>query len=175
MVGDRDVLTRAHLEDEPGGGEQYSYHAAMLVHAGLDRTRRILTDYQLYSKIIPYVDRTDFSPATRILNVEGGIWKFRLHSLVRFEERGSRWVRYRIVGGHFTGLEGDIYFEPLGEKGTLVYFDGAQRAKDFPPKFVIERGAEIVFGFTAKRMRSYVESNEDATHEKDLPQPRSHL
>ena len=76
---------------------------------------------------------------------------------MRFEERGDRWIHYEIVGGHFTGLSGDIFFESWGEKGTAVYFGGEQQGAEFPPKFVIERGAEIVFGFTAKRMRSYIE------------------
>lgn len=174
MTQDREILANANLDHE-----HYSYYAAMLVHADLERTRRILTDYQLYSKIVPYVDRTDYSPITRILDVQGGIWKFRLRSWVRFEERGDRWIHYRIVGGHFHGLEGNMYFESAGEKGTLVYFNGDQDGKEWPPKFVIERGAEIVFGFTARRMRNYLESNEDKKDDRkngqDLPQPRSHL
>jgi hypothetical protein len=174
ITQDREVLTSAHLDEG-----HYAFYAAMLVHAGVERTRRILTSYSLYSKLISYVDRTDYSPVTRILDIHGGIWKFQMRSWVKFEEKGDRWVHYHIVGGHFRGLEGDIFFESAGEKGTLVYFNGAQTASSFPPKFVIERGAEIVFGFTAKRMRNYLESNEDGkdtkSNEQAIPQPRAHL
>ena len=116
----------------------------------------------------PLCRQDDLFADHAVLDIEGGVWKFRLRSWVRFEERADRWIHYLIVGGHFTGLEGDIYFESAGEKGTLVYFHGDQQGKHWPPKLVIERGAEIVFGFTAGRMRKYLESNED-TKDKDKP------
>ena len=179
ILEDRDIVTSAQLNDAPIG-HRYSFYAAMLVHASVERTRRILTDYGLYSKLISYVDVADYSTRTGILDIQGGIWKFRMRSFVKFEEKGDRQIHYTIVGGHFTGLEGDVLFESRGEKGTLVYFNGAQTAAEFPPQFVIERGAEIVFGFTAKRMRNYLESNEDSAkdpkpHEQATPQPRSRL
>jgi hypothetical protein len=198
MVEDREILTSARLDDG-----HYSYFVAMLVHSNQSQTRRALTDYGLYSRLISYVDRTEYSPITQTLDVQGGIWKFRLRSWVKFEERGESWIHYRIVQGHFTGLEGDIFLEPAEKKGTLVYFRGDQRGTHWPPKFVIERGAEIVFGLTAHRMRNYLErvegelitrdrsaidsptsrnENKDVEHVgknngsgKDFPQPRSHL
>jgi hypothetical protein len=173
LVEDKEILTSASLD-----GERYSFYATMLVHSGLERTRRILTDYSLYSKLVPYVDSTVYSPIMRVLDVQGGVWKWKLRSWVRFDERGDRWIHFTIVGGHFRGLEGDMFFESAGDKGTLVYFRGEQRGRSWPPKFVIERGAEIVFGFTAGRMRKYLESNEDdqgRPNGQNLPQPRSHL
>jgi hypothetical protein len=186
-MNDKEILTSATLD-----GDHYSFYSVMLVHSGLPRARRILTDYSLYSKLIPYVDKTDYSPITRILDVQGGVWKWRLRSFVRFEERGDRWIHFQIVAGHFRGLQGDMFFESEGEKGTLVFFRGDQRGKEWPPRLVIERGAEIVFGFTAGRMRKYVESNEDSQgqaepqgqpshgptdrpEQKDLPKPRNRL
>ncbi|MGK5083907.1 hypothetical protein WDW37_11450 [Bdellovibrionota bacterium FG-1] len=183
VVSDREILTNAHLDDR-----RYSYYVAMLVHSSLARTRKILTHYPLYSKLISYVDRADYSPGTHILDVEGGVWMFRMRSWVRFEERGLGWIHYKVVGGrYFVGLEGNIYFESGPEKGTLVYFDGAQQGDHWPPRVVIERGAEIVFGFTARRMRNYLESNEDAPpvgapigdsqrhDDETIPKPRAHL
>lgn len=181
LIEDKEILSSASLNDD-----HYSFYCAMLVHSDVPRSRRILTDYGLYSKLIPYVDKTIYSPITRVLDLQGGVWKFRLRSWTRFEERGDRWIHFVIIAGHFRGLEGDIYFESVGEKGTLVYFHGDQDGKQWPPKFVIERGAEIVFGFTAGRMRKYLESNEDSQGQangnangnvngQDLPKPRSHL
>ena len=174
MLKDREILTSATLNDD-----HYAFYAVMAVHSEMARTRRILTDYSLYSKIIPYVDKTDYSPITRILDVQGGILGWHLHSLVRFTERSERWIQYEIVAGHFRGLTGDMFFEPAPENaGTLVYFRGGLTAQHWPPKFIIERGAEIVFGFTANRMRKYVESNEDRQKDgkqAELPQPRGHL
>jgi hypothetical protein len=187
MLKDREVLKHASLDpveerNAPTGApalREYSFYAAMAVHADLPRTRRILTNYSLYSKIIPYVDKTVYSPITRVLEIEGGIWKWRLRSFIRFDEKSDAWIHYRFVGGHFTGLEGEMLFEPSPDaRGTVVYMTGALRGRNWPPKLVIEQGAQIVFGFTAGRMRKYVESQEDQAHDgtsSQLPQPRSHL
>ncbi|MCM2322423.1 MAG: hypothetical protein NDJ90_04090 [Oligoflexia bacterium] len=158
MLEEREVMVHASLKE----GESYSYYAAMLVRAELAVTRRVLTDYQLYAKMIPYIERAAFDAKSGILAVEGGLWKFRLSSQVRFYEQGERWIRYEFVGGHFQGMTGEILFEPLGEKGTAVYMSGFKKGEHWPPKFVIERGAEIVFEFTAKRMRSYIESQKNS-------------
>ncbi len=157
MLEDRRIDVDADLE-----GEKYSYHATMVVNAGVDFTRRILTDYQLYEKMIPYVEKTLFDSKTNTLQIEGGIWKFKLRSWVNFVEKSENWIHYRILRGHFEDLEGDIFFEPVGERGTAVYFRGNKIGSHWPPAFVIETGAEIVFGFTAKRMRSYVEEQKKA-------------
>lgn len=153
VVEEREAMTYATLEEN-----RYSYYAVMLVRAGEKLTRQLLTDYQLYAKMISYIDRAEYSAETRILKVEGGIWNFKLSSEILFEEYGDRWIRYRIVRGHFAGLTGDLFFEPMGEKGTLVYMRGEKTGTQWPAKFVIERGAEIVFGFTANKMRSFIES-----------------
>lgn len=203
VMDEREVMVHAALTDEPvspaplppfapqrGSGvsdstqsplKKYSFYAAMLVRAGLEKTRKILTDYQLYPKMISYVDLAQYSPPTHILRVEGGIWKFRLASWVQFDEKSDRWIHFKVVGGHFRGLTGDLFFEPKGDAGTAVYFRGEQQGRSWPPQFVIERGAEIVFGFTARRMRSFIEASKsnsganDDSKDKEVPQPRNSL
>jgi hypothetical protein len=159
----------------------------MLVKTSVAQAKSILMNYKLYSEMIPYVDRAEYSAKTQILDLEGGIWNYRVQSQVLFENTAEQWIHYRIVGGSFSGLAGDIYFESLGEKGTTVYLKGEQLGKKWPPQFVIEKGAEIVFGYTAKRMRSYIESQKkkgatgiDGEQQgrqsaEEIPQPRSHL
>lgn len=180
ILEEREALTSAVLDDADAQGlRRYHFYSVMLVRAPDRLTRKILTDYALYSKMISYVDRADYHAASRILNLEGGIWSFKLHSAVRFEEKAPGWIQYQIVSGSFRGLAGDFFLEGRGEGKTLVMMRGELRSHDFPPKFVIERGAEIVFGFTARRMRTYIESqkNEPAPHAQpsEIPQPRNHL
>lgn len=159
VTDEREVMVQAKLEDVPESPQRrYGFYATMLVRAEPSLTRSLLTDYRLYAKMIPYIEKADYTAATQTLRIEGGIWKFKLASWIRFEEKNDGWIRYAIVGGHFTGLSGDILFERFGEKSTTVHVRGEQVAMAWPPKFVIEQGAEIVFGFTAKRMRSYIES-----------------
>jgi hypothetical protein len=184
-LDDKEVIVNANLFDleKPAAPNQkYSFYAAMVVGASIPQTRKVLTDYRLYSEMIPYIDKTEYFPSSKKLNLEGGVWNYRLRSQVQFEEKSDRWIHYEIIEGHFSGLGGDIFFESLGEKGTAVYLRGEQLGNHWPPRFVIERGAEIVFEFTAKRMRSYIESQKKvekgASHEpnrQEVPQPRSHL
>lgn len=194
VTQNRDMMTHAVVDSAGKSGgedvEKYSFYSVMTVHAAMNQAYRVLTDYPLYLKMIPYVDKAEFTPDGKTLWVEGGIWKWRLRSAVQFHEHAAgdkKWVHYEIVAGHFRGLSGNILFERLNGQGrdeTLVYFNGEVTGSEFPPHFVIERGAEIVFGFTANRMRSYIESlkNEKLTpgpnpnHDsKEIPQPRSHL
>ncbi len=193
MIEDRDVNAQARLDQD-----YYGFKAAMLVHTSVDVAYKVLTDYAVYKKLVPYIDRTDFDPSTKRLILEGGIWKFRLSSLIEFSETPGKLVRYRIIAGHFAGLTGEMRFEGKGEKGVLVCFKGGVSGTQWPPRFVIERGAEIVFGFTAKRMRSYMESQEeqgtndardamkatnrekgaspyDSKDSKSIPQPRKRI
>ena len=184
MLEDKEVIVNAKLEELPEKpSKKYSFYAGMLVGASLAQSRKVLMDYKLYANMIPYIDKAEYSLEDKNLKLEGGIWKFKLRSQVEFTEKSDRWIHYKIVGGHFLGLTGDIYFEPRPEKGTLVYFQGEQTASFWPPKFVIERGAEIVFEFTAKRMRSYIESQKkmdkgikaNEQRRQEIPQPHSHL
>lgn len=162
MLEDREVFSTARLDQN-----YYGFNAAMVVHAPLEVVYKILTDYAVYKELVPYIDRADFDPRTKRLILEGGIWKFRLSSLVEFTEFPGGLVRYHILGGHFAGLTGEMRFEGKGEKGVLVCFKGGVSGNEWPPRFVIERGAEIVFGFTAKRMRSYVESPRNMENDRE--------
>lgn len=183
VIDERAFHGQAKLDPPPPGpkaeGEalrRYRYSAFMGVRAPLAETRAAITNYELYPKMISYIHRTAFTPATQTLEIEGGIWKWKLHSHVQFEDRGPRWVHYRVIHGHFAGLAGEIYFEPVGERGTAVYFTGEQRGMNFPPAFVLERGAEIVFHYVAKKMRAFIEdggARKPAPAISGAPQPRN--
>ncbi len=170
VLENKEVMTHAVLEDST----RYSYYASMVVRASLGVTRKTLTDYDLYAKMIPYVDKSDYNPKTRVLDLVGGIWKFKVSSQVLFEEKGERWIHFTIIAGHFQGLQGDLIFESLGEKGTLVYLHGEVTGTNWPPTLVIERGAEIIFGYTGKKMSAYIEEHKSGESHGDtqVPQPR---
>jgi hypothetical protein len=188
VLKDREIMTHASLDsvDDTSRGQvakgqdlrEYSYYATMLVHASVKKTHDTLTDYHLYAKLIPYVDTANYNAQTHVLEIEGGILGWTLHSWVHFEEVNDHWIRFQFVAGHFQGMTGDILFEPRDENGTLVYFGGHQILSQWPPKLVMEKGAEIVFGFTAGRMRSYIESKsiiKESQENDGFPQPRTHF
>ncbi len=112
--------------------------------------------------MVPYIYKTEFDAKNGNLFLEGGIFRYRLQSIIHFDEKAPGWVRYRIIGGHFIGMEGNILFESRGEQGTLVAFDGEIQGSGFPPRFILEKkGAEIVFGYTTSKMRSFVENKKN--------------
>jgi hypothetical protein len=152
--------------------EVYDFYVAVLVKASLKRTREVLTHYKVYADLVPYISRVEYFRASKTLHVEGGIWRYRINSRVRFDERGDGWIRFRIASGHFRGMEGEILLEPVGDQGaegTLVFMRGQSIANRFPPAFVIEQGAQVVFGLTANRIRSYIESGRIPPPLEDLP------
>lgn len=153
---EREVMVHASLTDR----KHYEFYALMRVNAPLKRVRTIMTDYSLYPRMVPYIDYARFDEKSGMLDIQGGIFKFMLRSRAHFAQEGERTLNYRIVSGHFTGLAGRMFFEDAGEQGTLVYWTGAMDGTDWPPTFVIERGAEIVFGYTGSRMRKFIEKAE---------------
>ena len=165
VTTDRSVMAHASLDDLPVMVskdvplKKYSFYSAMLVNASLAETHKILTDYPLYPKLVPYIEQADFNAETKVLTLQGGIWKYVMRSLVHFEDKGERWVHFTIVGGHFYGLQGNIFFERFNEKSTLVYLNGEMTGTNWPPTFIIERGAEVGFTFTGRKMRSYIEDH----------------
>lgn len=183
MVQDKEIKVSAKLEDViPSTDKKYTFYASMFVGAGEKTTRETLTNYPLYSQMIPYIDKVQYEPKTKILQLEGGLWKFRLVSTIQFFEKSPQWIHYEIIAGHFKGMSGGILFESEGEKGTLVYFNGSLSGAHWPPRFIIEEGAKIVFGYTGQRMRSYIESQKRRPESEpsspdpnrsEIPKPRS--
>ena len=186
VLEDREVMTHAELTSEDDARDpdlkRYQYYAAMSVNASPTQTRRVLTQYDLYEKMIPYVSKSRYVAQDHALLLEGGIWNFKMGSLLKIEERGEGAIGFRIVEGHFTGMTGDILFEPSGERSTLVLLRGESHGRRWPPRLILERGAEIVFGYTGRRMRSFIEAEKDSpiptpaggsSNDHEVPQPRN--
>jgi len=180
---DREVASRARIEANPNGsGQVYRFRATVLMHAPLERSRKTLTDYAAYARLIPFVARSDYDPSRGRLFLEGGIFGWRLRSTLAFREVSPECLEFSVVEGHFQGLQGRVDFQqrsrPGGLPGTLVNLSGRVFGAQFPPAFVMERGAEIVFGVAGRRMRSYVEEHfvdeqkDPSPNRNELPSPR---
>jgi len=177
VLREREVFARARLE-----GNRYRIQNVMLVHGGIVRTREAMTQFDRFAGMVPYIDRSDWNPVTQRLLVAGGIWKYRLQSLLQFSKKTPDLWTFEVVGGHFIGMKGAMQFETAAPGQTLVVFSGQVEGEHFPPRWVIERGAEIVFAVTGRRVRSLVEEfnptdpkhDASATAQK-IPQPRRRL
>jgi len=176
VIEERDVYTQAKLE-----APRYDVRNAMVVRASLERTRRILTHFDLFAGLVPYIDRSNYDPRTRLLDVAGGIWKYRLEATLQFrEESPDRWS-FRIIKGHFLGMTGVMAFRQIEPGRTLVTFEGgltAEKGAKFPPRLIIEQGAQIIFAVTGRRVRSLVEDpqfepQEAVTRAGEAPRSRS--
>lgn len=141
--------------------KHYEFYVASYVKHRLKPTHLALSDYPKLKDVIPFVDRAEWVNGKKdTLEIEGGIWSFRLKSTVKFVEKTNRWTQFEITSGHFLGLKGDILLEEYGDGATLVYVGGALVGNDkteWPPTIVLERGAEIVLSVAARNMRKYIE------------------
>lgn len=156
VTQDREVYAKAKLD-----GKKYDFHTAMQVSASLERTKKILTDYPLYKKLVPLVDRSDYSPATKLLWLEGGVLGYLLSSKILMTDLRLEAMRFEIKEGHFQGLKGEIHLEKLKDRGTLVFMTGWIEGGEFPPKYVIEHGAAFALTYAGRKMRAYIESPEN--------------
>lgn len=180
IVENREVMSHAVLHDpdpKPGSNQdrRYEYYASMLIRATPKHTQKVLTQYELYEKFVPFVDQARFDSKKNLLELAGGIWNFKLRSFIQFKEVGKTAIHFRIVKGSFQGMTGKVLFEPWGERDTLVYLGGEQVGKEWPPQFILEKGAEVVFSITGKKMRSLVEEKkvgETQPGNSGLPQPQ---
>lgn len=188
VLEEREVYTQAALSTP-----DYRFISAMKVHARVEQTKRVLTQaFEIYASEVPYVQTAEWDPIKKALHVVGGVWKYMLSSWVRFEDKpgfssqspGAERVGFKVIDGHFTGLEGDLLFFPLESSpngvtfkgGTLAVIQGKHSAPQWPPGIVMEQGAALVMNFTAKRMRRYIENINENTKpnpsQSSLPQPR---
>lgn len=180
LIRERAAWSQAELgAADPAGVRTYRFFSAVVMRAGPTMVRRILSDPTHYSSLIPYVSESrvirSMGPDDGWVSLRGGIFGYELISRVKFEVKPSpapneASVHYEIKEGHFTGLKGGLWVDTAQAHaaknptdGTLVWITGSVSGTQWPPALVIERGAEIVFDFTAKRMRSYIE---DEKHRK---------
>jgi len=174
LLEKREVMTFADLSDGPIPEvpprkkslrplREYRYYTGVLVKAPLQVTRSVIRDYQIYTQLVPYIDRAELLSDSGELALEGGIWRYRIRSRIRFEEIGERWIRFQITQGHFLGMRGEFILEPRidrdGAASTLVLVRGNSQGRVFPPDWVVEQGAQVVFSLTGNKIRSYIEEN----------------
>jgi hypothetical protein len=192
-VEERDIQVGSRLTEvsQKSGVGEFKFYGLMLVHASPAKARAVLLDYPLYQKMVPYVSRSQFDEKEKLLWIEGGIFGWNLKSAIRLEvksEQSPVTIDYSIEKGHFKGLKGKVVIESvMGERASgksLVHFTGGVTGKSFPPAWIMERGSEIVFGLTARRMRSLMESEtttppaiqtEERPTDHDLPKPRKRI
>lgn len=173
IVEEREIITQAKLK-----GEKYSFWAAMQVNTSPKVAVDRLTDYPSYRQMSRFVTRAEILPNGWV-RIEGGVFGFRLESSVdvrrKTEGPDTEKLEYVIREGSLIGLKGSVRVEALPKKGSWIFFDGELRGKNWPPAFVMERGAEMVFGFAAQFMRKSMETERPDHAQQTGPQPRKKL
>ncbi|MBL7715707.1 MAG: hypothetical protein JNL01_09590 [Bdellovibrionales bacterium] len=176
IIEDREIMTQAKLD-----GDDYSFYAGMQVNASPTTALDRLTDYPAYQKMSRFVTRSEKLPNGWV-RIEGGVFGFRLESSVQVDRKveasGIERLDYVIREGGLLGLRGQVRVEALPKKGSWIVFDGKLRGKNWPPAFVMERGAEMVFGFAARFMRKSMETEKDDDVPRkfeEAPRPRKKL
>ncbi len=154
------VTTKLGKTPNPPFLETYQAGAAFTINAPVSVTRDILTRYEVYEKLIPFIDDIKVIEAPAKVAIEGGILGWKMLSLIQFHDKDPGWIHFVVTQGTFAGMEGDFYFEAKrGHQNTsLVYFRVMQSDEHFPPRFIMESGANMILRNTANKMREYIES-----------------
>lgn len=180
----QEIISSANLSSDKEGDktQKYEFYVTLRVPSPMKFVDPILNQYDLYQKMVPFVEMTRYDSRKKILELKGGIWNFKLHSFFQFYPRSPGWTEFEVIRGHLKGIRGHILLEPIGEGDTLVYFGGGMKGTQFPPALVMEQGAEIALSFTAKKMRSYIQEQKkqfyqkrEKSHDSTLPKPRRRL
>lgn len=178
LVQHNETLITTELSKNPDRPflEGYRADAAITAEAPVSITRRILTRYEIYEKLIPFIDHIKVLDDPSKVALEGGIFGWKMISLIQFQDKDPGWVHFVITQGSFAGMQGDFYFEekPGQNDASLVYFHAQHTAQHFPPQFIMKLGAKIILSITASRMQKYIEeeveermnNNEVKTSEK---------
>lgn len=157
-----DVISHASL-GKPGadGNREYRFYAVMKARASPKDSSRRIQKFERYPGWISYVEKAEWKPQSNTLHLEGGVWDFKLRSEVKIGNPRPGEMTYQVVAGHLTGLKGRVLFEAVNDRESLIYLSGERRAAEWPPAFVMERGAEMVLSFAGRKLRGSVLQNAD--------------
>ena len=190
VLEQKDVVTHAVLDSVGEEKKSYSFYSVMVIGARAALVKQALTDYDVYEKLIPFVEVSNYNLQTRQLHLIGGIWGFQMNSHIEFKEKNDRWITFTFVEGHFKSMTGEIIMQPILNRPrdeTLVFLRGQMTGpKDvWPPAFIVEQGAEVVLSYTGKKMRSQIEQMkikpkgieepDGRNNAEKIPQPRSRI
>lgn len=153
------ITTELSKSPDPPFLQAYQAGAAITTKAPVAITRRILTHYEIYGELIPFIDYVKVLEDPSQASIKGGIFGWKMISLIQFQNKDPGWVHFIITQGSFKGMQGDFYFEekPRQPNASVVYFHVQHIAQQFPPRFIMELGARIILSFTANRMQAYIE------------------
>ncbi len=168
----REVVSIARLEESGEKILHYRFFNALRTDVGGSKAVPILLTPEIYQRSIPFVELAQWlGPARasgeRLMDVAGGIFGFHLRSQVEIQKVNEDQVRFKVVGGHFQGLAGSMEIQNLDHvsrwKKIMTLEGELSEPVSGPlhstPKFILERGAEAVFSFTGKRMRTHFEEH----------------
>ena len=179
---EREIYTSAKLTDEKSDDknqklklQHYRLVTVMQASASVDQVKRVLEDYAQYEKLIPYVSKSEFNAKEHTLKIEGGIWGFRMSSVLKFDPPEDLRQKFVVIAGHFQGMVGTLSYESAAERGSLVSLEEDSVGTHFPPRFIIEEGAKIIFSFAGKKMRARIEEQSKNAGAKpndpEVPEP----
>ncbi|MES2856870.1 MAG: hypothetical protein V4692_13460 [Bdellovibrionota bacterium] len=70
-------------------------------------------------------------------------------------------IGFEVIWGHFTGMKGEIGFDPIDSRSTEMSFRANYEAKELPlPKALMGFALEVINQKVAEKMRSYIETHE---------------
>lgn len=157
VIERREVVTRVSNTPEKSG-LRYLVSSKFHVRAALTKVKKALTDYGALKSISPYLNRVEFRTAENILILEGEVLKYKLGAALGIEQKSPTWIHYTSLVGPSEGLPADLYLEPHGKTGTLVYLDAAFKIENkWVPAYAVEKASQLLLYTAAEKLRARFE------------------
>jgi hypothetical protein len=169
LTSERKIGALAKLE-EVGPQKRYRFVALMPVAPSVSQTELKVREVSKFVGSLPYVERAKYDEAKRTLDIRGGIFSYVLESVLQFEAFRPQEIKFHVIQGHLSGLRGQVRFHSLKERGTLVALQGEILGGEYPPAWIMEKGAEIALTVAGKKLRNMIESETPLS--SDLPTPK---
>lgn len=121
--------------------------------------------YEKLTEVSDHVREVKWNASRQELYVHTEAFQYHARMTMKVEpvaakagEKISR-LNFKVIQGHFTGMEGAFTYEEHKPEATLMGFEAEYKYTVLPmPRFFIEFGLEVVLQKVAGRMRTYLEN-----------------
>lgn len=153
-----DVISNSEWDGEDDN--DFAFVNATLIRAPLTFAGPRLTDFKLYPKVVSAIQKMEYDPRTRLLEVQGESHGLTMHSWIRVDQPSPDVVHYTIVRGNMVGFKINAFLYEYQSKTVAVANGTWPQAKQMLPslvRLVFKPVSEIVLSVATKSFRGYIE------------------
>ncbi len=127
-------------------------------------------DFSTLTKISSHVRRADYNAKDQTLDLHTEAFNYHAYmklKIDRVENNSEKAILFRVIQGHFLGMEGKVSFVEVAPLRSEIGFAAGYRYDKLPfPQFFVEFGLEVVIQKIAVLLRTNFENEFQASRRK---------